>query len=327
LDLRTVWVQDSFRRTISVHNVTDREIHVQDIVSSCACTSVEPRSFAIPPGERASVRLALNLGGQSPEEVMAPTRLFLVRLMPRIGDSPADLSSDSLPPCVWELRGEVRSAFWVSPSTLDFGASLVRGVDFVSRVVKVTCHQPLADLQAKCDEPHVRLNVHKGDPEGRAFQIEVIPEVALPVGKHAFKVEMTAVSPRGEAVFGSPLNVLAQVFDDVTVEPSALLFGLRNLGEVCWDTVVLRTRTGRPFQVRKVEIASSDVEVSPWPEGAPAGAQTFRVSTKVSRAGAHETQVRFLVEVSGLREVVRAPLRVIWHGGTAPVPTEEYGTP
>lgn len=96
--------------------------------------------------------------------------------------------------------------------------------------------------------------------------------------------------------------------------PNPILLGEQVVGTAITQEVVLRSRTGQPFQVLEIEPDSSSIEVQQVLGGA--GEPLYRVTVLVSEEGSDQNDVRFRVrkEDGGEEQVV---LRVWSYGVSA----------
>src|SRR5579871_5337245 len=61
LNLGELWEDPDCVRTLTVENRNDRRIEIVNFSTSCDCTSIEPRSLSLEPGQSREIRVKLDL--------------------------------------------------------------------------------------------------------------------------------------------------------------------------------------------------------------------------------------------------------------------------
>jgi hypothetical protein len=237
--LGLVRVQEAFPWTVTIKNPGREPVQVYDLMSSCSCTKLEPRSFVVPPEGSVDVHMTIDLTTLDPELAARAERAFTAQLTALVADSQGQI------PVVWDLRGKVQSAIALEPTHVRFTETLIRGLPWEGTTVVVRSLEDVEHVRAQCDPAQARVDVAPIADDSGAWELRVTPSESLPAGLCTFKVYIEATLRGGEAVPPIPLSVAARVAEDIEFAPAVLLLGVRR--EV--DSVVLRSRTARQFEV------------------------------------------------------------------------------
>ena len=300
LDFGEVWVQDDFQWTLPIHNPTNRDVRVVGFKTSCGCTSVEPDSFTVPAQGIYRARLHLNLTSKIPERAAMPTRDFDVQIAVAVAG--ARKSSN-----FWTVRGKIKSPCSVSVSAMTFGGaeSLIMGADPPTKRVFVTTHQKDQIVSVSCDPEYGQAHVAPSGAEAGSYELAFTPNSDLPVGHFGFSLEIHACEPNGTNIATISLPVRGAVLYDIQTEPSAIRWGVKRVGEAVDETLVLQSRSGRPFRVEEVAVESTSIRTSPYRSDS-ASAHLFRVSAKIDQTGSHKKLLRFRVSSEANDEMLIA---------------------
>lgn len=142
LEVGDVWEQSDFTWVVRVTNETSRTIMLQDVLTSCSCSSVEPRSMAIPGRAQVELRVMIDLAKAADPSSKAHSRPFAVTVIPVIDEGPAPIAG-------WTITGRVRRPFQFEPPFVDFG-ELGNDKPFRQATVHVVPSPELVDIQADC---------------------------------------------------------------------------------------------------------------------------------------------------------------------------------
>lgn len=228
LDFGEAWAQDDFEWTVPIRNRSNTPILIQDLSTSCRCTSAEPRYLEIPPQATREVFLRLNLTPTSPEEAAVAVRDFGVFLYPPIpGVPPRQVR--------WHVHGRVRNQLTVSSRLVNF--LLVRGTPPSSQAVVVKSAKPLRNLAARSGVGGAELHVQQtaaGDRECE-YQVNITPPADLPLGAFDFVVELVPELADGSSLPAMPLKVIGQVVEDSQAIPAAIVAGRSDPFGNCCD--------------------------------------------------------------------------------------------
>jgi hypothetical protein len=249
LHLGRVRVQEALPWTVTIKNPTREPVQVYDLLSSCSCTKLEPRSFVIPAKGNVDVHLTIDLTTLDPEMASRPERSFVAELTALVASPEGQI------PVRWDLRGTVHSAVALEPPGLAFSETLVRGLPWEGSTVVVRALDDVERVTANCDPAQARVEVSPLADDAGAWALRVTPSESLPAGLHTFHVNVQPTIAGGEAVPPIPLSVAVRVAEDIEFAPAVLLLGARR--EV--DSVVLRSRTARRFEVVSATPLAPDV--------------------------------------------------------------------
>jgi len=311
LDLGEVWEQNGFCWTLPIRNLSRRDVAVSRFIGSCRCVDVTPRSLVIPAGKTAEVRLALDLTTGDPRQTAPHSRPFSIQIVPVIENGLPQYQG-------WELEGLVRRAFRLSSPSVTFGDSLVSGEPFPARTVEVTANVRLGRLTAEPElEAPAAVTLERAEEAGR-YLLRVAPEETAVVGRHDFNVLLKGVTETGERLPPFPIPVMMEVVDDIQTVPASVPFGSLPLGESAEETVVLRSRTGKSFEVVK---ADADPKKGVWVERSTTTGRDacFRVRQRAVALRSQGHYIRFTLQVDSGEATQELAVAVSYYGveGTA----------
>lgn len=328
LNIGEVWEQRGFTSKLRIQNRTAADVEILEFRASCPTFKAQPPQLTVPANGDATLAVTFDLVGHGgsvgcasrttsstlgkapSEEAFGP---FEIGVIPVTGKQ----GSQSKP---WILRGVVRSALAFSSRDYDFGDRLIRGQPFDVGKVVLRPLTPLQSVQAECDN---RVLSAETRSEGDRWVVEMAPQDSLPVGPFKSSVALQVVTCDGQRLPKVLLSSSGRIVEDIEALPPALLFGGCALGDSVEETVVLSSRTGRAFDVIKVECDTHDVTLSPLKRPSPM-AQGFCVKQHIRRAGSQSTLVRFSVRYPLTNAELTIPLRVSYFG-VSPAPTSQSG--
>lgn len=285
LNFGEAWAQPDFEWTLPVTNTSSADVHVLGIEQSCRCTSVEPKSFVLRPGQTQRLRVTLDLTEGAPSANGASARPFSVYLTAAVAGRP---SSEER----WYLQGKVRSWITATPGTIYLGEVSVSSPEMSpSRLVALKPHTAVSRLTAHCRSDLAELRVAQ-DVDAACYSLEVVPKL-LPLGPVDFRIRLAAETASGERLPDAYLPVRGAVVPDVYCVPERLFLGALPLGEAAARTLSLRSRAGLPFSISSVE--SDDPRLVVEPLDSPADGFQFRLSQTSATVGLHSTRVRFRI--------------------------------
>jgi hypothetical protein len=304
LDFGVVYEDMAFPWTLPIENRTSNDITIHDFISSCACVAIEPQTLVVPAGQKADVRLTLDLRQPPPQSSTetVPVADFAIQILPHFeGELPT--------PTLWTLRGRVRRFFTLSPASVNFGDNLVRGQPFESATVTLTALTALQTLTATSDPPLATVEV---SGKGNQYALRITPRDSLPPGSWEARMLIQAFTHDGVTVRGQ-VQIRGCVLSEIYFLPAAIAFGARPLRETAEETVVLLSRSGHPFDVTGLEGTPDGLTVEHLATRSR-HAQQFRVSQRISHSGDHASTIRFLVRGDDDMQSVQVPLSVSYHG-------------
>ena len=298
LDFGEAWAQDTeFRWELPITNNGKEPISVLRFETSCGCTSINPQTLSIEPGDIETVSLTLDLTHQLDDDG-EKARVFGVDIRPI-------LASRSTAPVVWRVEGNVSDAFTMVPALIDFGNRLVHGQANVPRSVSVKYQEPLESLIVEWDRRFGTIVAKLSNDDKRRFTITAELNPELPVGSFDYRVAIRANTANGQSLPPLPLRVLGKVRQAVVVIPEVLHFGIVDKGEPVVLPVTLSSLDESPFSVKSVS-AGLNVTVKP----VRGSEHSFEVVVDSRVAGERSPFVDFItVDKKGCESRIRVPIR------------------
>jgi len=310
LDFGEVWAEPSFRWSLPIQNRTPKDVEIQAFESSCNCSSIDPKSTVVPAGDTIAVSVELDLRPKKPEAAGLSWREFSTDILP--------VTKHARPGAMrWRVHGLVRRyPIALAPDPPDFGEQLIRGRPFPAQVVHIQCLLPVTGLTVEHDDTVASAEVSPTGPSPQ-YELRITPSAKLAVGQHRLRLGL-------KATLGEPwrwrdlpplaLEVVANVHNDVYLSPRVVNFGARNIGEIAEETCLVGSRSGRPFVLLAVSReARGSAEVDRMADLAR-HKYCFRVRQHIADAGAHASQLEFVVREEGSPESYALPLSLWYHG-------------
>lgn len=296
-DFGTVWNSDHYVCTARLVNISDEELSVLAIETSCGCTSVEPQAFSLSPEAAQSLTFQMDLTERRPPPIEQFEREFGVTIYVYTGDEEAASVRHH-----FSMSGRVRDAIHF-PSVIEYGAAdrLVEGRTPPRRHVKVNTLTPVAELRTDIGTPDVRVDVVRDAEAESAFQLSVALSDDVPVGEFEYELRLQPVTVDGTELPSLPLRVRGVKELDVISTPSRLRFIVTE-NNLPAETVTLQSRSGKEFRVKATE--ASGVSVGPRLSD-PAPVHEFTVRPVENPADGRRCSATFVLETdSGVRTLV-----------------------
>lgn len=104
LDIGQQTAQPAFCWQIPINNISAEEVFVTRLRSTCSCTTVEPSSFRLLPGQSQVVTLVIDLTPPPGQPMTMQESPFGVTLEPTIAGYPFPVAS-------WRVHGTIKNAF------------------------------------------------------------------------------------------------------------------------------------------------------------------------------------------------------------------------
>lgn len=302
LDFGTVFEQNNFVLPIRVKNPTANAVQVDGVKTSCVCTSVEPKEFAVEPWGEKIIHVSLELtshAGDSGSALEKPTQ-FSASLVPQIANAGATKLDE------WRIVGQVRKALKVENGFVDLGDVSVLDERNVSAGVRVMCVEPVASLAASCDPAfgEVHDSTLAGPSGFREIQFTLAK--GLPLGPFQTSLQLVPVEGEGKSLPPISVPVVGRMVEDIQFFPAEVALGAVKLGESESETVELRSLSGRVIAVESADGVVDGLNVDT--ERLPGQSGRCRLVMRPSRLGAISSKVNFTVR-SGDKTVI-VPLRV-----------------
>jgi hypothetical protein len=305
LQFGTVWEGQSFEWTLPIENPTGTDIEILDWATSCTCLAVKPRTLVVPGRGVSNVVLTIDVPNSRPRESESTLRNLEVGIRPLIRTRLPGQGG-------WTVHGQLRRLLRMNPPAVSFGERLVRGTPFSAEKVMVTSEIPLERLDVKCPASYASVDREPIDGANK-YMVALHPQESLLAGHFQFDIVLQAVPQDGATVPPVRLHVDGTVMEDVQSSPRALWFGARPVGSGCSETVILRSSSGRAFQVEGVETSSPSIAVAQVRSGGEKDWKLFRVTQEIAAPGLHEEEVRFVVKEVG-QPLFKVGLPVTHHG-------------
>ena len=244
LDLGDVAVTSRLQFELPVRNDTTQDIVVLGVERSCACTSVHPADLRVPAGQIANLRLTIDLRPKDNQSLGLKSWPFSVSLAPRIKGGFAKAP-------IWELHGRVLNSLLLTPTLADFRDGIIRGAPPPKVNLTVTPTVEIDELEAACNPSLASAVVRRVD--AKRFEVEITPADSINTGSLDADVVLTGKRD-GTVIATVSVPVRGIVHEDVLVTPSVVLLGARTTVDALEETLILTSRTGRPFALDDVQI-------------------------------------------------------------------------
>ncbi len=253
LDVGEVWEDSRFEWTFRTHNRSPRNVVVDDLRASCACTEALPRRFVVPPGESQVITMTIDLmqkawrGGRE-------TVPLEVELEPRLGEGP-------IMPMTWRLQGTIRrNPIVLSRDTVDLDDRSVIPDPLQGDDVLIDVAEELVDvpLEVVCVPADVGLAVLQ--PVGpRQYRLTIGPVDSLGPGRFEYRVLISAPERTDAEGLTKPgpartIIVTGTIASDLRAQPDQLTFGPRPPGAITEEMVLISSTAGRAIVVESIEI-------------------------------------------------------------------------
>lgn len=288
-----VWEDKKFVWELPIENRQEHEVTVKDFVTTCTCTTVEPRSLTIPAGESRALHLTLDLTAERSKLPESEWRDFEVWVRPVLDKSNQRQAGED----VWKVRGRVRTAIRFEQTVLDFGRHSEAAQPLSPQKVLVTSFVPLQSLTAFANSDKVRVQV-VSDPAAPGRQYELTVSVLeLPTGPIQYQIDVFPRLGDGTSVVGKSLPVSGRIVSDIQASPSEATFGARSVGETAEELLTLQSLTNRRFEVTSVKAEGDGLAVERLPVES-GGSPTFRVKQSIAKAGEQHGRVVFGVRTA-----------------------------
>lgn len=305
-----IWEDKSVVVELPVRNTTTRAVQVRDIQSSCGCTDISPRSFTVPAGGEATLRLRLDTLARRPHEIGLAERPFQHDLTP-ITDKNDRQHGER-----WRLEGVIRSRVTLNRTHVHFGESVVVGQPAQPIKVKATLHVPADDLMTAVAPDIASVKIVRSTDDPFRYDLLVMPKANLPQGQFRADVNVEVRHTDGSRSFGATFPVEGMVQPELRALPSRLLLGAKKVGETATGIVVLQIPPNSPVLVEQIETDSENLHAAASNiDGIPAG-RAYRVEFRLTKDGDQSSALCFVLRKSG-RPLDRVRVEVSAYGESA----------
>lgn len=297
LSLGDVWEDSSFRVILPISNSSRSPIRIDEVATSCTCTSVTPRAFTLQPQETQQVEVTIDLTGTVGQRACTKSP-FSVKIMPHIADSNSE-------PLVWTVHGTVWCALNLSMRSIDLGNNLVQGSSFPVTTIPATATETLAHLGAECNPAYGTVNVREKLAQSvcQEFELEIILNPLLPPGNFAFPIALSPVLRSGDHLPRISISVTGCIRSNVAITPDILLFYDVPLEGTnpARESVILSSLLGTPLTVDAINVDCDEISVTPTVSASPVE-RLFNVDLRPSKPGIFVKTIKFLVRTTFARE-------------------------
>ena len=305
LMLGDIWETENYCHTIEIRNTGRAEILVLDLMSTCGCLSLKPRSFRLKPNESQVVTAVLDLTGKNAETAAAKIRPLSIRIVPKLADGP--------PAQGWTMQGSVRSAITTAASSLYLGDVTRQPAGITTQAFDFQLGIPrndIKEIRAICDPAlaKVRLN----DSGMQDFTLEVTPEHSMPLGDLQFAVLLQVFMKDDSHLTTSKVNVKCAIVDEIQFLPVELSMGQLKIGGVYRDKVVVHSLLGRPFFLQDIH-DGKDVTITAKSAKQASLMHSLDVAVRVTNERDQAATVEVLCRNAD-NEVIRMPLKIAYFG-------------
>jgi hypothetical protein len=301
LDFGTVWAQEAFEWQVTLKNTSAHAIDVANLQSPCSCTSISPQSFRLKPATSVSISLVLDLmGGTIPnsERELKP-RHFSSQIAPIFA------GAKSVDPG-WTISGRVRDGLVVEPASVDFGPTLISGVEAAPESITVRSLVPLELLSTTIPSDSARASVTKSSDT--LFSATVMPRSTLVHGAHSFDLFLHAQTLAGESLPPFRIPIRGTVRDRYYFFPAVLDFGMTPIGSTAEQVVVIKSHASDEFDVEYVGCDTNHVSVDAIELNEDQYA-VYNVRQPVTKLGSVSHSAAFrIIEPSGRVRLLELPI-------------------
>jgi hypothetical protein len=246
LDFGQAWEDSRFQWILPIENTGAGEIEIEDLVPSCTCLSIEPRTLTIPALGKRNVALTLDLTARRSKAPETEWRDFEASILARIKKD-----TKNVPDIEWVVRGRVHTPIRVEPVVVDLGRQSAASQPLTPAKVVVNSYVPLNGLVAKSDAPLIQIETKASSSEGLAFELTVLPG-ALPIGPLEYRIVLTPVLRDDTRLPSKYLPLVGQILDDIQASPPQVILGAREVGDIVEETITIYSLTHQSLKVRGV---------------------------------------------------------------------------
>jgi hypothetical protein len=274
--------------TFILKNEGDLSLEIKQVRPSCGCTVANISQNTIPPGSQAEVTTRLSLRGRQGAQHKTIS---------------VESSDPKQPTLILSLEGTAVEEIRVQPNQLFFGRittdSTVTGAVEITvqstNVVKVTrTSSNTSNLTAATES----------SPDGKSIRVLISTQPPLERGTLRGNVHIETDHPKYPAM---DIAVSAFVVGDITFAPEELPV-LEAVGQPAGRIVIVRSETGKKFQIVKVEVPIPSITYKVQP--VEAGGYQIELSNIPATRDVEGKSVRILIDLPGAADIV-IPFRFI----------------
>lgn len=307
LNLGLVWDDPSIEIRVPIENRTPHRLQIARFHNSCGCTAVKPGALVIEPQGSTVATISLDLQTRSVLHGSQP-RPFAVHIVP-------ELVETCIVPAAWTIHGTVRRRFIASPPHLSFGDVVAGETPSSSRGCRILSRTRLQNVYCKCP-PGLASGAVVAD-RGSTYDLQVTLSPCLPVGSFQFDVVLAGQEAATGDKCEFKLPVAGRIVDVVQLIPDVLRLGIRRLGDVVEEDVVIRSRSGAPLY--SISASSNETDTSVSSSFTIPSGHSFAIRQEISAAGFQRREIAFEIQESHGSSPRTIFLRLEYYGTQAAV--------
>ncbi len=256
-----------------VRNTTGRTMQIQEVRTSCGCTTPIVETHTIQPGQTGSILAKFNTGTHR-------------------GQRGANLTVVVTQPFYTEVRlrvdGFIRQDLVFNPGAIEFGQQSL-GQDLTQTAkIMYAGRGDWAVVDVLSNKPWVSVSLGEPQRQGQNVQYELVVTVSKDAPAGVFRDELVLVTndrsrPR------VPFLITGELENELSIAPQAIAGGELHKGETIERRLVIRGK--RPFVIDSIEAEGWNLEYEPSDKAgtthiinvrfSPAGASTGRLASPV----------------------------------------------
>ena len=274
--------------TFVLKNTGDLSLEIKQVRPSCGCTVASISQNTIPPNQEAQVTAKLSLHGRQGPQHKTIT---------------VESTDPKQPSLILTLEGNAIAELQLRPSQLFFGRitsdSTVTGA--VDLAIQST--NPVAITKSSVDSPYLTVTNHLA-ADGKAYRVIVATRPPLPKGTLRANAHLETNHPKYPTL---DIAVSAFVVGDLTFAPEEIALVQQN-NQPATRYIILRSETGKPFKIDKVEPPATNIMVNV----SPMDATGYRIELKdiPIEPSLNGKLLRITTTMEGTKEIL-IPFRVI----------------
>ena len=313
LDFGEVWVQDKFQWTLPITNTSSEPVEVLEFRTTCACTSIEPKSVVIPAGETVAIQLTVDLttvikSGVTAEDVEP----FSMRVVPLLRNGLAQYSG-------WELKGRIMSPIVGGLPLLVFDDEVIAGAVPASATITIRCRQFVEgiDCERSSNGNIASVRIERVDELKAVYALSVTLSPNTPPGTLTERLMLNFTTANGQHMPSVPLSIRARVVSDIQLSPPEIALGRMAVSALAEETVTVSSRSGRPFVIESCDCDCDGVTVT-FPSSiqdlSSADSFLLPMAFLATKTGDHSGVIRFQLRYQDDASVLETELRFTCQG-------------
>lgn len=264
LDFGVVVEQPKLVHPIPLRNTSRYPVFVRDVLTSCSCSEIRPRSFTLDPNAEVILLATVDVSSvhrNAPAAlaVGSHTRQMEVDILVHTA-GPKGTSAEVRS---WQLKGRVKPhPVRIASGQLYFAQRVTALGESQSRQVLISTEESVAEVSIAATLPsEVTASIHRQIAPVGGYLLEVSPVQSLPVGDYSVDIELHATDRAGRRLPAVQVPIHISITPDVFLLPSRVSFLPTHLGEVLDEEVSIRSHTGAFLSISGIEVSHPDLEV------------------------------------------------------------------